>query len=98
MLFHVRLTHSPDNCWARDENEGKASELVARMEDSEESLGVSVRSAFIAPNEHTFYLTVESDSFEEVTALLGPPLLQDHDADVVPVTTFAEALDTLEVE
>jgi hypothetical protein len=23
MLFHVRLTHSLENCWARDEYEGK---------------------------------------------------------------------------
>ena len=98
MLFHVRLTHSPDHCWARDEHEGKASELVARMEDAEDSLGVIVRSAFVAPNEHTFYLIVESDTFDGLTALLGPPLLQDHDADVVPVTTFGEAMDTLEVE
>jgi hypothetical protein len=98
MLFHVRLTHSPENCWARDEHEGKASELVARMEDAEESFGVSVRSAFVAPNEHTFYLVVESDTFEGLTSLLGPPLLQDHEADVVPVTTFGAALSALDVE
>ena len=98
MLFHVRLTHSPENCWARDENEGKASDLVERMEDAQESLDVNVHSAFVAPNEHTFYLLVEADAFENLTALLGPPLLQDHEADVVPVTTFGEALDTLDVE
>lgn len=98
MLFHVRLTHTPENCWARDEHEGKASDLVSRMENAQETLGVSVHSAFVAPNEHTFYLVVESDSFEGLTALLGPPLLQDHDADVVPVTTFGEALETLGVE
>ena len=98
MLFHVRLTHSPEHCWAREEHEGKASELVARMEDTDESLGVTVRSAYVAPNEHTFYLFVEADTFEGLTALLGPPLLQDHEADVVPVATFGEVMDALEVE
>ena len=98
MLFHVSLTHSPENCWAREEHEGKASELVARMEDADGSQGVDVQSSFVAPNEHTFSLMVEADTFEDLTSLLGPPLLQDHEADVVPVTTFGAALDTLDVE
>ncbi|WP_255197312.1 DUF3303 family protein [Halorarius litoreus] len=98
MLFHVALRHSPEHCWARDEHEGKASELVARLDDAEESFGVTVHSSFVAPNEHTFYLLLESESFEGVTGLLGPPLLQDHAADITPVTTFGSAMETLEVE
>ena len=98
MLFHVRATHSPENCWARDEHEGKASEIVARMENAEETFSVTVHSSHVAPNEHTFYFIVESDSFEGVTRLFGPPLLQDHDTDVVPVTTFGGAMDALDVE
>lgn len=97
-LFHVSLRHSAENCWARIENEGKASELVARLDDAEESFDVTVHSAFVAPNEHTFYFVVESDSFEGVTGLFGPPVLQDHEADVVQVTTFGNAMDTLDVE
>lgn len=98
MLFHVRLTHSPENCWARDEHEGKASELLERVQNAGDSFGVTVRSALVAPNEHTFYLTVESDSFEALTAMLGPPILQDHETDVVPVTSVDAALDTLDIE
>lgn len=30
--------------------------------------------------------------------LLGPPLLQDHDADIVPVTTVQGAMDATDVE
>ena len=97
MLFYVRLTHSPENCWAREEHEGKSTELVSRIEDSEAS-DVRVRSATLAPNEHTFFLLVEADSVEGLTALLGPPILQDHQADVVPVTTIGNALDTLDVK
>ena len=98
MLFHIRLTHSPGNCWARDENEGKGSEFIERMEDATESLDVTVQSAHVAPNEHTFYLMAEANSFASLTALLGPPLLQDHEADVVPVETFGDVMDTLDVE
>lgn len=97
MSFHVQVTLSPEHCWARDEHEGKASEMVARMEDAEETFDVSVHSAFVAPNEHTFYFLVKADSFEGVTGLFGPPLLQDHDADIVPVTTFGGVMDALEV-
>lgn len=68
------------------------------MEDATESLGVTVQSAFVGPNEHLFYLMVKSDMFEELTSLVGPPILQDYEADMVPVTTLGEALDTLDVE
>jgi hypothetical protein len=96
-MFHVQLTHSPENCWAREEHEGKAEEFVARIENAEESYSVSVQSAVVAPPEHTFYLVVESDSFEALTGFLGEPVVQDHDADVVPVTTLRGALDSLEL-
>jgi hypothetical protein len=97
MLLHVTLEHTPDNCWARDEHEGKASELTERLETTEGS-GVSVLHAHVAPNEHTFYLLLEADSFEEVTSLLGPPLLQDHRADIVPVTAIKSAMEATGVK
>lgn len=98
MFFIATLTHSPDNCWARDEHEGKATELVERLEEAEQSVGVSVHGAYVAPNEHTFYFLLEADSFEAVTRLLGPPLLQDHAADIVPVTSITGAMDAVDVE
>jgi hypothetical protein len=97
MLFNVTLQHSPDNCWGHPENEGKASELVERLENSEEH-GVTVRSAHVAPSEHTFFLVLESESFEGLTALLGGALLADHHADVVPVTTLVGAMDALGID
>lgn len=98
MLFHARLTHSPAQCWARDEHEGKATEMVARLEDAEDTYGVSVHSSYVAPNEHAFYFIIEADTFEGLTGLFGPPLLQDHDADIVPITSFGKAMDALDVE
>lgn len=98
MQFVARLTHSADNCWARDENQGKASEFTDRLANAEETDGVSVLGAWVAPNEHTFYFVLESDSFEAVTSLLGPPVLQDHDADIVPVTSIEGAMEATDVE
>lgn len=98
MMFQIQLTHSAENCWARDEHDGKATEFVARIEDAEESYGVSVQNAVVAPPEHTFFLLVESETYEGLTGFLGGPALQDHEADVVPVTTLRGALDTLELE
>lgn len=41
---------------------------------------------------------VEADTVEGLTTLLRPPILQDHEADVVPVTTIGNALDTLDLK
>ena len=98
MFLIATLTHSPDNCWARNEHEGKASEMVDRLENAEESFNVSVHGAYVAPNEHTFYFVLEADSFEAVTQLLGPPVLQDHTAEIVPVTSFTGAMEAVDVE
>ncbi|WP_410765927.1 hypothetical protein [Haloferax sp. DFSO60] len=98
MQFIVRLTHSPDNCWARPEHKGKASELHDRLETAEESFGVTVHNAFVAPNEHTFYLVLEAESFEGIVGLLSPPILQDHEADVIPVTSIAGGMEATGVE
>lgn len=98
MKFIAQLTHSADNCWARDEHQGKASELADRLANATETFDVSVHGAYVAPNEHTFHLVLESDTFEAVTSLLGPPLLQDHEADIVPVTSVEGAMEATNVE
>ena len=91
MRFIVTMEHSTENCWAREENEQKATEWIGGMDQRAEEAGVTVDGAYVCPNEHTFYFILESDSFESVSAFLGPPLLTDHDAHVAPVVTFGEA-------
>lgn len=95
MLFVATLDHTPDNCWARPENEEKAREWIAGMERTAEQAGVEVHGSYVTPNEHRFYFVLEADTFEAVTEFLGPPLLHDHDAHVAPVLTFGEAERTL---
>ena len=97
-MFHLQMTHSPESCWGREEHEGKAEQFVERIETAEESHSVTVHSAMVAPIEHTFYLLVESDTYENLTEFLQGPIGQDHEADVVPVTTLHGAMDALGLE
>lgn len=95
MMFIATLEHTPDNCWARPENEEKAREWIAGMDQKAGEAGVEVRGSYVTPNEHRFYFILESDSFDAVSTFLGPPLLHDHAAHVAPVLTFGEAEEAL---
>lgn len=95
-MFNVTLVHSPDNCWARPENEEKTDQWLEGMDQRAADAGVDVRGSYDAPNEHTFFFTLEADSFQAVSKFLGPPLLQDHKADIVPILTFGEVDAVLE--
>lgn len=87
----ARLVHSPDNCWAREENEEEASDWIESMETRADDAGVELQRAFVTPNEHTFYIILESDDFGAVSEFLGPPLLEDHDGHVAPVIPLQQA-------
>jgi len=98
MIYVATLTHSPERCWAREKNEEKAEEWIETMESKAEQFGVEVHGAYVTPNEHTFYFVLETDEFESVAGFLGPPLLEDHDAKIAPVTSFRSALDATRAE
>lgn len=91
MKFIATLKHTTENCWAQDKNEEKAKNWIAGMDEKAAETGVEVHGAYVAPNEHTFYFVLESESFEGVSDFLGPPLLTDHDATISPIVSFAEA-------
>lgn len=93
MKFIATLEHSLENCWGREENEGKTLEFVSNLGDRAADNDVELYGAYATPSEHTFYFILEADTFEAVTGFLGPPLLQDHDGHVVPVLTLGEAVD-----
>lgn len=95
MLFHVTLTHSPEHCWAREENAQKARDWLEGMQELASQTGVSIRGSFVTPIEHTFYFVLEADDFNDVSAFLRPPLLTDHDAHIAPVTSLSEAADVV---
>lgn len=90
MQFVATLEHTPDNCWAHEEKEEMAREWLGRIRERAGEHGVELQGSYVSPNEHTFYFVIEADSFADVTGFLGPPLLQDHDADVAPVLPLGE--------
>ena len=88
MRFIATLEHTPDNCWAREENREMASGVIGGIEERAETHGVTLHGSYAAPNEHTIYFVIEADDFSAVSEFLGQPFLQDHTADIVPVLTF----------
>lgn len=92
MLFIATLSHDPEHCWVREENEAKARDWIANIDDNAEEHGVSLRGAYVTPSEHKFYLIVEADSFEAITRFLGPPFLPDHDGHIAPVLEVKEGV------
>jgi hypothetical protein len=95
MRFVATLSHSPDNCWAREQNEEMAREWIANVGQKAEENDVGLHAAYAAPNEHRFYFVLEADSFENVTRFLGPPALQDHDGDITPVLEFESVTESV---
>lgn len=92
MLFVATLSHDPEHCWVREENEAKARDWIASIDDNAEEHGVDLRGAYVTPNEHKFYIIVETETFDAVTSFLGAPFLQDHDGHVAPVLEVKEGV------
>lgn len=90
MRFIATLTHAPEDCWARGENRQKARTWIAEMDDRSRETGVDLQCAYVTPTEHTFYIVVESDSYEDVSEFLGSPLLEDHDGHIAPVLSLRD--------
>lgn len=90
MRFIATLEHSPDNCWARDENRAMAKEVIDGIQQRAETHNVALHGSYAAPNEHAIYFIIEADEFGAASQFLGQPFLQDHTADIVPVLTFGE--------
>lgn len=95
MQLIATLTHNPDHCWAREENEEVAKDWIAGMYDRAADLGVDLQGAYVTPNEHAFYFVLEAEEFDAVTTFLGPPLLTDHEAHIAPVLSFERAEEAL---
>lgn len=89
--FIATLTHSPESCWTRTEHRGRAREWIASIDDRADEHGVELVGAYVTPTEHTFYVIVEADDYEDVTRFLGPPLLHDHEGHIAPILTLKES-------
>ena len=88
MKFIATLSHDPEDCWARKENQEKARAWIAEMDERADDYDIELHGTYVTPNEHTFYIILESDDFGSVTGFLGPPFLEDHDGHVAPVISL----------
>jgi hypothetical protein len=95
MLFIATMEHSPDNCWAREENSEIAWEYISGIGERAEEHDVTLHGSYAAPNEHTIFFIMGAESFADVSEFLGEPFLQDHTGDIVPVLTFGEVEETV---
>jgi hypothetical protein len=94
MLFIATLTHSPENCLSRPENAKAAQEnrkFWERRAEIEKETGVKFLAAYVAPNEHTFYVILETDNYKGISRALGPIMLTHHMGRITPVMTLEEA-------
>ena len=92
MIFAATLTHRPEECWVRPENHYKAAILLERVQFAERDFNITPLGSYMAANEHTVFLVFDASSLDEATQWLGPPLLQDHTADISPVMDLEDAL------
>jgi hypothetical protein len=85
------LTHTPENCFSREEYKQEGKRWVENMQESANRIGVKVEGAYVAPNEHTFYFILECQGLREVSEFLGPPLIQLNSGKASPVISVEEA-------
>mgnify|MGYP006292931321 CR=1 FL=1 len=92
MIFTARLTHRPADCWVRPENHHKAAVFLERVQFADRDFDITPLGSYVAAHEHTVFLVFEAASLDDATRWLGPPLLQDHTADISPVMELEDAL------
>ena len=88
MLFVATLTHSPEHCFMRPENAKAAEEnrkFFERRKEIEKETGVKFLAAYICPNEHTYYIVLETDNYKNVHKALGPVMTMNHVGKITPV-------------
>ena len=95
MIFVATLTHRPEDCWVRPENHGKAAQLLERVQFAERDFNITSLGSYVAANEHTVVLVFEASSLDDATRWLGPPVLQDHNAEISPVMELEDALTSI---
>lgn len=95
MRFIATLEHSPDNCWAREENQEMAVSFISELDQRAEDHHVELHGAYSTPTEHKFYFIMEADTFEAVTGFLGSRLAQDHEGHIAPILTLDESIDAV---
>ena len=93
MLFHITMTHTPDNCPGyRKEMMPDMIAAVDKLEAVASELNVKVHSLLWAAPEHVGYAVLESDNPGAITRFVNTiPLRQDFK--VTPVQPLKETIE-----
>jgi hypothetical protein len=93
MLFQIVHSHTNTDCPAQSaENAKRSSEW---WQSFKATSGVRVVGGYVAPLDHTFYITVEAENYLTLSKALGP-LLGIGTGHVSPVLTLDETFPMVE--
>ena len=89
MLFQVVHTHTNETCPAQSSEQAKC--FGEWWQSLKKVSGVKVLAGYVAPIEHTFYITIEADDYTTLARALGP-LNTYGSGHTIPVLTLDETL------
>ena len=81
MIVHVTWSHSYETCGAHDVETAKINKQAY---DTASEKGVTVNSIYSNRPEHTMFMILEADTFEQIDAFFDP-LLEMGTGEVTPV-------------
>ena len=81
MIVHVTWSHSYETCGAHDDEVVK---ITKQAFDTASEKGVTVHSVYANRPEHTFFMVLEAEKFEQIDDFFDP-LLETGTAEVTPV-------------
>lgn len=85
MLFHITMTHSPDNCPANSPplEQKEFFAQAEKMQDTAKEMNIDIKF-IVAGVGHTMYALMEANSFIDLNSFLsGMPFKQDIQAEPV---------------
>jgi hypothetical protein len=95
MLFVATLNHPPELCLAREEFAHEFKNWAKGMDDLAKTLEITIRGAYLCPNEHTFYFILDAKDFKPVAAFFSGIMLTNNTGRISPVISLKEAGDLL---
>ena len=89
MLFHITHVHNWENCPAH--NPEKAKDTFGKLLANKDGSGAKIKSAYVDPPAHTFYLIVEANDAKQLELLLEP-VFELGSAEIRPISDALEVL------
>ena len=77
-MFVATLVHPPGLCLPREEFAPVYKQWANGMTDLAKNLGITIRGAYVCPNEHTFYFILDSEDLNSVTAFFSGIMLTNN--------------------